>query len=362
MRVIEHSDKHKYTVLMSEDNKWKHFRSYWANYDFNLETGYMASWGRTRDEDPLKFPSPHIADIEIDECCTGLRNDGVTCSFCYKSNTPHSRGMMTLDEFKHLIDVFPKSLTQVAIGSSACLNTNPYVWDMMRYCRENDIVPNVTLANVLNDEIADNLASLAGACAISVYDDFDIVANSVKKLTDRGMTQINLHLLVAEEYFDRCMETLRRVKEDPRLSKLNAVVFLGLKQAGRGKTYNRMSDEHFKEMIEYAMSREIGIGFDSCSSLRALEVLGEGVKQSVIDCEATLLSSYFNCRGEYSPCSFMEQTEEWKHGISVKDVNSTDEFIDKIWNHERTEKFRQTLLHTCDKNKFECRECPYYTV
>ena len=57
----------------------------------------------------------------------------------------------------------------------------------------------------------------------------------------------------------------------------------------------------------------------------------------------------------------MEQTPEWRHGISLKDVNSPEEFIDKIWENERTEKFRQSLLKTAC-NEFNCRTCPYYEV
>ena len=359
--LIEHSDKYKYDVYVDKEYKYKYFRSPEANYNFDIETGVMVSWGRTLKDDAVKFPAPNILDMEIDEHCTGLRNDGVTCKFCYKSNTSISRGTMTFEEFKHIIDIYPKSLTQIAIGSSACLSTNPNIWRMMEYCRENHIVPNVTLANVIDDKTADNIARYCGAVAISRYEDFDICADSIKKLTDRGMTQVNIHLLIAEEYYDRCMDTLKRAISDERLSKLNAIVFLGLKKAGRGTSFNRMSDEHFQSLIDFAVKNNIRLGFDSCSSYRAIESLGKDITNCVLDCEASLQSSYINCRSEYSPCSFMEQTPEWRHGISLKDVNSSEEFIDKVWENERTEKFRQSLLKT-SCNQFNCRTCPYYEV
>lgn len=360
IRVIEKSDRYGYEVAIDGQNKY--FKSKEYNYIFDMKTGRMISWGRTFEDDPLVSPAPNIADIEIDGCCTGLKNNGVVCPFCYKSNTPTSGKWMTFEEFKHIIDVYPKSLTQVAFGSSACLNTNPDIWRMMKYCRENNIVPNVTLANVLTDEVADNLASLCGAVAISRYEDKDICYNSIKKLTDRGMKQVNIHLLFAEEYYERCKETFEDVLTDERLKNLNAIVCLGLKKKGRGTSFHRLSTEHFRELIRFAIDHEIGLGFDSCNSKRSLEVLGESVKDSVISCEATLESSYINYHSEYYPCSFMEGTEDWKSGISLKDINSPEEFIEKVWHNYKTEVFREKLLDTTNRNCYGCRECPYFEI
>ena len=48
------------------DGDWKLLRSPTYNYDFNLRTGTLARWGRTKDEDPVMSPvGPEIADIEI---------------------------------------------------------------------------------------------------------------------------------------------------------------------------------------------------------------------------------------------------------------------------------------------------------
>lgn len=198
---------------------------------------------------------------------------------------------------------------------------------------------------------------------IEDYDSgYDFCFDSIKKLTDRGMTQVNIHLLLAEEFYDRAKDVMRFILKDSRLEKLNAVVCLGLKKKGRGKGFERMSDEHFKEIVEFAVNNHIGIGFDSCNSKRALDVLGEEIADSVIPCEASLESSYINCKGYYYPCSFMEGEGDWKEGISLKDVNSAEEFIDKVWNNPKTLHFKDCLLKTREKNCYGCRECPYYEV
>lgn len=360
--VIEKAKDYEVRLRNYKGDLYKVFISPKANYAFRIKDGLMFTWGKTQEDDPERFPAPNIADIEVTGCCTGLRGDGITCPFCYKSNTPTSGTYMTFEEFKHIIDVYPKSLTQVALGADACLTCNPDIWKMMEYCRSKNIVPNVTLANVINDEVADNLAKYCGAVAISVYDDYDIAYNSIKKLTDRGMTQVNIHLLIAENYYDRAKKVMHDVLEDSRLEKLNAVVCLGLKKKGRGKGFERMSDEHFKEIIEFAINNNIGIGFDSCNSKRALDVLGEEIADSVIPCEASLESSYINYKGYYYPCSFMEGEGDWKEGISLKDINSAEEFVDKVWNNPKTLHFKDCLLKTREKNCYGCRECPYYEV
>lgn len=360
VNLVERSEKYNYEVY--ESGNCKVFQSPSANYIFDKNTGYMVSFGKTLKEDPERFPAPNIADIECTTRCTGLHNIGDVCNFCYKSNTPSSGSYMTLDEFKHIIEVYPKSLTQVALGADACLTCNPDLWKIMEYCREQGIVPNITLANILDDKTADKLAKYCGACAISCYDDYNVCFDSVKKLTDRGMKQVNIHLLLAEEYYERAKDVMKAVLEDPRLSKLNAVVCLGLKRKGRGSSFHRMSDEHFKEVITFAINNHIGLGFDSCNSKRALDTIGESIKDSVIPCEATLESSYISCKGNYYPCSFMEEEGDWEEGISLKDINSSEEFLDKVWNNKKTLKFMKELQDTTKHNCKGCRECPYYEI
>ena len=357
MRVIEHSDKYKYTVLMSEDNKWKYFRSYGANYDFNLETGYMASWGRNKTEDPHDFPVPNILDCEVTTICKG------GCKFCYKSNTTDGVNM-TLDEFKHIIDIYPKSLTQVAIGADYDGSSNPDLLAMMDYARDNFIIPNITVGYV-SDEMAVELKKRCGAVAVSNYGK-DKCYGSVKRLTDLGMTQVNIHQLVSEETFDQAYGLIEDAKTDPRLSKLNAIVFLALKQKGRGESFHTLPQDKFDILVKKAMKNGIGIGFDSCSSLKVLTALGDGYVDSVIPCESSLESSYVNTESKYYPCSFCEGENEngqdWTDGISLKDCMDTDDFIEKVWNNKKTLSFKEALKNTCSGNCKGCRTCPMFEV
>jgi hypothetical protein len=77
----------KFTVVENEKNKFLFSED--ANYAFDKETGYMESWGKTREDDPVKFPAPTILDLEVTTTCLGIGSPGVLCPFCYKANTPN---------------------------------------------------------------------------------------------------------------------------------------------------------------------------------------------------------------------------------------------------------------------------------
>ena len=73
-------------------------------------------------------------------------------------------------------------------------------------------------------------------------------------------------------------------------------------------------------------------------------------------CESTLFSSYFNTKGEFFPCSFIEGTEGWETGIDIVSNGAT--FLKDLWNEDRTKKFRAKTI--------KCRECktscPVYEI
>jgi len=251
------------------------------------------------------------------------------------------------------------TLTQIAFGADSHATSNPDLFAMMDYCRNNDynkVVPNITVAQI-TDETADKLAKYCGAVAISRYADKNVCYDSVQKLTDRGMTQINIHIMVSEETFDQVMETLNDRMTDPRLSKLNAIVLLSLKQKGRGINFHPLSYDKFKQIVDFSMDKGISIGFDSCSACKFLASVKDRDNYDELEmmaepCESGLFSIYINSEGKVYPCSFSEEIEDWEDGIEVA---SCDDFLKDIWFGERISKWRKGLLN----NK---RSCPVYSV
>lgn len=301
---------------------------------FNKQSGLFLRWGKTREEDPKYCPyGPEIADIEITTVC------GNGCSYCYKDNKSTGKNM-SLETFKQLINKINtnQTLTQVAFGLGATGEENPNLWEMCKFLREEEIVPNGTVANISN-RTADKIAKLFGACAVSFHGNKDNCYGSIKKLTDRRLIQTNMHLVIHDDNYDEVLSVVKDIKTDPRLAKLNAVVLLSLKPKGRALSNGLkvITQSKFASLIEYLLDNNIRFGMDSCSSHKYIHFLNKTRKLSkkqknqhltyIEPCESfAVFSSYFNVDGIYYPCSFAEKIFD---GINV--LNCED-FVKDVWN------------------------------
>jgi len=335
------------------------------NFVFDKQNGNFKRWGTTYDEDPEFSPiGPEIYDCEVTTACQGVPNkDGIVtpCQFCYKANTPNGKNL-SFENFKKIIDVFPKSLGQIAFGADSTATSNPDLWKMMAYCREIGVIPNITVANI-SDEVADKLKQYCGAVAVSRYANKDICYNSVEKLaTYRKMSQINIHAMLSLQTFDQCMETARDIITDKRLKDMGSIVFLGLKKKGRAKNnFDIVSMEKFEELILFCFQNNIRFGFDSCSACRFEKVVRESkqipdnIRENLIQysesCESGAYSFYTSVECEYFPCSFTEGESGWEKGLDMLNVS---DFLKDIWYHPRNVEWRNRLI----KSKVNgCRQC-----
>lgn len=331
----------------------KVYRSENYNFVFDRETGLFARWGRTEEDDPMMSPKPEIADVEISTICHGVQGVGA-CKFCYKGNTPKGQNM-SLDTFKKLLDkIDGDCLSQIAFGVGD-VEANPDIWKIFQCSRNRGVIPNVTVnGEGITDEIADKLVSVCGAVAVSVYDK-NKTYDAVKKLTDRGLKQTNIHFMISNQTYSQAFELIYDKSDDKRLENLNAIVFLSLKPKGRAKYgYSSLSQLEFDVLVDTALRHKINFGFDSCGCGKFLESVKhhENFKKFEMmaePCESGLFSSYFNVEGKFFPCSFMEGVGDWREGIEV--IDSKEDF----WSNSRLEKWRGNLL----KNK---RRCPIYEV
>ena len=333
------------------------------NFIYDKDSGFFVRWGKTEEEDPsYSLFGPEIVDIEISTICNGVNNK--PCKFCYKSNS--GRGYnMSLDTFKKVFEKLPKIVTQIAFGLGD-LDANPDRYLIFEHCRANGVVPNVTInGDRLSDGEVKELVRLCGAVAVSRYEPKDVCYNAVKKLTDSGMNQVNIHHLVCEETYDQCLETVKDAVTDERLKGLKAIVFLALKQRGRGESFNPMrSTEKYRKLVDLAMEQKIAIGFDSCSASKFLKCM-EGHKDykqfevSAEPCESTLFSIYIDVFGKAFPCSFLEDSNK---GVSV---TNCEDFIKDVWFGEELSNFRKRLLVTAQSDNClvkGCRQCPVYEI
>ena len=356
---------------ISFEGTMKNFRSEEYNYNFDVRTGYFERWGKTEEQDPQRCNfGPEIADIEITTICKGP--GGKLCPFCYKGNTNVGHNMI-FEEFKTIFHKIPKTLTQIAFGADAGGFTNPDLFKMMEYCRNNNynkVVPNITVADI-SDEVADKLADLAGAVAVSFYKHAgkDYCYDTIKKLTDRGMKQVNIHFMLSQETFDDVNELAEDIKTDERLKGLNAVVFLSLKQKNRGENYKACSQEQFTSVVNKCLDEEIPFGFDSCSAIKFSQAVKdhkdfEFFMEMVDPCESTKFSLYISELGKVYPCSFMEGTKDFwnkEDGYDMLDnefIKDSNDFLHKVWNGDRFIEFgcESSKCNSCGQG------CQYYDI
>lgn len=341
-------------AVIRETNDFKLLSSPSYNYSFFKASGYFKRWGATPDQDP-QAGLPEIADIEITTSCNGVR--GVLCPWCYKGNTPKGT-YMPFETFKLIHSKLPRSVTQIAFGVDAQCRTNPEWLDIFKYCRSNTynfVVPNVTIADI--DDVTAQSLRVCGAVAVSRYADKNACYDSVKRLTDLGMKQVNIHIMVSEETYDNVLETIKDRTTDPRLDKLNAIVLLSLKQKGRGVHHTPLSQEKFKYLVDMALEHNVSIGFDSCTCPKFLEAIKgrrdyTKFEQMAEPCESTCFSVYIDVHGDFYPCSFLPGTPGWETGISVL---TADNFLRDVWYHPRTVEFRRNLISGG-------RKCPVFKI
>lgn len=329
-----------------ESDIHKEFLSDDYNFVFNKTNGYFCRWGTDEKEDP-KFChyGPEIFDMEISTICSQ------GCKFCYKSNT--SKGSyMSFETFKKIFDKLPKTLTQIAFGIGD-IDGNPDLWKILEYSRINGVIPNITINGYrMTPEYYDLLAKYCGGVAVSHYNNA-ICYNAVFELTTRGV-QVNIHKMVAEETYEDCINLIEDACTDHRLSKMQAIVFLYLKQKGRGEKMNPLSKDKYKELIDYAMHCGVKFGMDSCSANLFISSV-ENPKQFidyVEPCESGLFSGYCNAEGIMFPCSFMEEAGDWKEGINLTKI---EDFLSEVWYNSKIVKWRNHLLSIN-------RSCPIYKI
>jgi radical SAM protein with 4Fe4S-binding SPASM domain len=315
------------------------------NYIFNTENGFMARWGRTSEEDPDFSPvGPEIADIEISTICNGF---GTPCSFCYKSNGPIGK-YMPIDLYKTVLSKLKNNLTQVALGIGD-LDSNPDLEEILSFTRKEEIVPNITINGYgMSAKHYVILSRYCGAVAVSNYD-LKNCLEVIKELKDKKIKQVNMHQVLCEETFEDCLSLLASHNDK---KPYNAIVFLSLKQKGRGNKYTPLSQYKFNKLLKLSLENHIPIGFDSCSANKVFNFIGERYPQIKVlcePCESMLFSIYVNVDGIVYPCSFLEGETE---GIQI--TKNTD-LIKDIWENEKIIEFRQNLI----KNG---RNCPVWKI
>ena len=285
---------------------------------FNKNTGFNIRMGKDANDDPSWCPlGPEILDFEISiNGCPKV--GGASCKFCYKNNSDKPATNMSIENFKKVVERFPKNLSQIALGITG-VQTNPDFIEMLRWLREDmGIVPNYTLSGAdMNDEIFEATLKYCGRVAVSAYEtDKNLCYSTINRFNERSPKFCNMHLILSDyniKFVDEVLDDIESGKVDG----LRNIVFLRCKPVGRASNLPcTLSIETLEHVITRCEKIGIGYGFDSCSCGLVQEYYKSHGKENLVKycepCEGLKLSFYVSALGEGCLCSFCEHVPGFK--------------------------------------------------
>ena len=333
-----------------------HFMSiFYPETGFYIRTGVIKD-GKDTGVDPFMTSYPELIDVGVMGHCihgsSGLcYKSGVQC---YQNGLKTKHPNMTLENFKRIVDECKGKTFQLALGGRGDVDQHENFEEILRYCRENDIVPNFTSSGLgFTNEIVRLCKELCGAVAISWYRQ-EHTYRAIKMLLDAGV-KANIHYVLGDNSIDEAIQRLENI-DFPR--GINAVIFLLHKPVGLGQESNVLqpNDPRVKQFFELVDTKTypFKIGFDSCTVPALLNYTSNLNHNTFDTCEGGRWSAYITSDMKMLPCSFDNQDLRWAYDIS----NDT---IQNAWKSEQFEDFRNHFRNSCGKcrHRNECMGgCP----
>lgn len=341
----------KYVV---QDNK-HHFK-----YAFDTETGaYVRTGvlddnGRDTGKDPFMASYPHLIDVGIMGHCihgkTGLcAKAGIGC---YQSGMFVEQPNMSLDDFRRIAEQSKGKCNQFALGGRGDPDQHEHFEEILKICRQNNIVPNFTTSGYgMTEEIAKLCKRYCGAVAVSWYRS-EYTLKAIQMLLDAGV-KTNIHYVLGKNSIDEALERLQ--KEDFPMG-INAVIFLLHKPAGQGTKANMLSasDERVaKFFAEIDKGHSFKVGMDSCNVPGAINFCKSVLPESLDTCEGGRYSCYIGADMTMVPFSF---DQEKRYEVSLREMS-----VVEAWNSEPFEQFRSKMRGACpecEKRELCMGGCP----
>lgn len=323
---------------------------------FNKDTGfYMRSGiienGKDTNVDPFMRNFPNLLDVGIMGHC---RNSHLCTVGCYqgKMNKPN----MPFKNFKSIIDQCKGKVFSCALGGSGSPNEHEEFENIVKYAKENDIIPNYTTSGIeLTDEQAEITKKYCGAVAVSEYGQ-DYTYSAMQKFIDHGC-KVNIHYVLGNDSIDSAIKKLRN---NDFYKGINAVIFLTYKPSGCIKKNNVLKYEDprvkkFYELIDKG-DYDFKIGLDACHMPAVFNFLKNVNIDSTTSCDGASFSAYITPDFQMIPCSFDTITRKFA-------VDLDKYTIEDAWNSQQFENFRNYHRNSCSSciNKINCNGgCPLY--
>ncbi len=310
-----------------------------------MRSGIFDADGKDTGVDPFMASFPHLIDVGIMGHCihgkTGLcAKAGIGC---YQSGLTVEQPNMTLENFKWIAEQCKHKVNQFALGGRGDPDQHENFEDILRICRENDIVPNFTTSGYgMTPEIAKICKQYCGAVAVSWYRS-TYTTDAIQMLLDAGV-KTNIHYVLGNNSID---EAIERLEKNDFPNGINAVIFLLHKPAGQGSKQNvlKVDDPKVARFFKQVDAKHpFKVGLDSCNVPGALKFCRKVAPQSLDTCEGARFSCYIGADMVMVPCSF-DQNKKYE----TKLIPQT---IAEAWYSEPFEAFRAKLQRACP-------DCPH---
>lgn len=312
------------------------------NNGLYIRSGVLDEKGVETDEEPFMSSFPHIIDVGVMGNCNHGKSglcikSGVEC---YQNGLNIAKPNMSVENFRKIAKECKGKVNQFALGGRGDVDQHDNFEELLKICKENDIVPNFTSSGLgFTDKIVDLCKRYCGAVAISWYRS-EYTLRAIKMLVDKGI-KTNIHYVLSNSTINEAIDILKSGKI---VDGVNAIIFLLHKPIGLGSNKNTLkhSNPKVKEFFELVDTQtNFKIGFDSCSVPAILNFNKNIDLKSLDTCEGGRFSCYINSDMKMLPCSF-DQDLRWIYDIS----NDT---ILNAWSSNQFEEFRLHLRKSCPK-------------
>lgn len=334
-------------MIKKLDLKNKYVSMFNPETGFYIRTGVLEN-GKDTGVDPFMSSFPELIDIGVMGHCehgkSGLCvKSGVKC---YQSGLNKYQDNMTFENFKKIIDECKGKVFQVALGGRGDVNKHENFAEILKYCRDNNIVPNYTTSGMnLTQEEVDITKKYCGAVAVSWYRNLH-TRRAIDMFLKAGC-KTNIHYVLGNFSIDEAINRIDVEWYDGWPSGfpvgINAVIFLlhkpvGLAGEDEMLNYNDPKVDEFFKLVDKG-NQPFKIGFDSCSVPAILNMTKEVSKTSVDTCEGARWSMYITPNMYALPCSF-DQDHKWAFSI----IGNT---IQEAWESHEFEDFRNSMRNSC---------------
>lgn len=314
---------------------------------FNEKTGeYFRSGiikdGKDTGVDPFMASFPELLDIGImGQCIHGKSGLCIAAGVeCYQDGLHASNKNMTLEDFREIAEQCKGKTYQFALGGCGDPDQHEDFEEILKLCKEYQIVPNFTTSGLgITEEIAKLCKVYCGAVAVSWYRS-DYTVEAIRMLVNAGV-KTNIHYVLDK---DSVAEAMQRLKEKTFPKGINAIVFLLHKPVGLGTKEKviTLENQEYLEFIKYISEEklEYKIGFDSCTVPALINHLGTIDEDSLDTCEGARWSAYITPDMKMLPCSFDNQEQRWA-------VDLRKHTIKEAWESDTFEQFRNYFRKAC---------------